>query len=53
MPGQVIIEKRNGYKEMLNKAALDKSKAIAAEGIVSWSAARDGKRISLPDTKRS
>ena len=39
MPGQVILEKRNGYKEMLNKAALDKSKEIAAEGIVSWSAA--------------
>ena len=39
MPGQVIIEKRNGYKEALNKAALDKSKEIAAEGIASWSAA--------------
>ena len=39
MPGQVIIEKHNGYKEMLNKAALDKSKEIAAEGIASWSAA--------------
>ena len=39
MPGQVILEKRNGYKEVLNKAAMDKSKEIAAEGIVSWSAA--------------
>ena len=39
MPGQVIIEKRNGYKEALNKAALDKSKEIAAERIASWSAA--------------
>ena len=39
MPGQVILEKHNGYKEVLNKAALDKSKEIAAEGIVSWSAA--------------
>ena len=39
LPGQVILEKRNGYKEMLNKATLDKSKEIAAEGIVSWSAA--------------
>ena len=39
LPGQVILEKRNGYKEMLNKAALDKSKEIAAEGIASWSAA--------------
>ena len=39
LPGQFIIEKRNGYKEVLNKAALDKSKEIAAEGIVSWSAA--------------
>lgn len=33
MPGQVILEKHNGYKEVLNKAALDKSKEIAAEGI--------------------
>ena len=39
LPGQVIIEKHNGYKEALNKAALDKSKEIAAEGIASWSAA--------------
>ena len=39
LPGQVILEKRNGYKEMLNKAALDKSKEIAAEGIVRWSTA--------------
>ena len=39
LPGQVILEKHNGYKEVLNKAALDKSKEIAAEGIVSWSAA--------------
>ena len=39
MPGQVILEKHNGYKEVLNKAALDKSKEIAAEGIASWSAA--------------
>ena len=39
LPGQVILEKHNGYKEMLNKAALDKSKEIAAEGIASWSAA--------------
>ena len=39
MPGQVILEKHNGYKEVLNKAAMDKSKEIAAEGIVSWSAA--------------
>lgn len=39
MPGQVILEKRNGYKEALKKAALDKSKEIAAEGIASWSAA--------------
>ena len=39
MPGQVILEKYNGYKEVLNKAALDKSKEIAAEGIASWSAA--------------
>ena len=38
MPGQVILEKHNRYKEALNKAALDKSKEIAAEGIVSWSA---------------
>ena len=39
MPGQVIIEKRNGYKEVLNKAALDKSKEIASEEIASWCAA--------------
>ena len=39
LPGQVILEKHNGYKEVLNKAALDKSKEIAAEGIASWSAA--------------
>ena len=40
LSNHVIREnKRNGYKEMLNKAALDKSKEIAAEGIVSWSAA--------------
>ena len=39
LPGQVILEKHNGYKEVLNKAAMDKSKEIAAEGIVSWSAA--------------
>ena len=39
LPGQVILEKHNGYKEMLNKAAMDKSKEIAAEGIASWSAA--------------
>ena len=39
LPGQVILEKRNGYKEALNKAALDKSKEIAAEEIASWSAA--------------
>ena len=39
MPGQVILEKHNGYKEVLNKAALDKSKEIAAEEIASWSAA--------------
>ncbi len=36
----VICEnKRNRYKEVLNKAALDKSKEIAAEEIASWSAA--------------
>ena len=28
MPGQVILEKHNRYKEALNKAALDKSKEI-------------------------
>ena len=39
LSGQVILEKHNGYKEALNKAALDKSKEIAAEGIASWSAA--------------
>jgi hypothetical protein len=40
LSNHVIREnKRNGYKEVLNKAALDKSKEIAAEGIVSWSAA--------------
>ena len=39
MPGQVIIEKHNRYKEVLNKAALDKSKEIAAEEIASWCAA--------------
>lgn len=39
LSGQVIIEKRNGYKEMLNKAALDKSKEIASEEIASWCAA--------------
>ena len=40
MPGQVILEKHNRYKEALNKAALDKSKEIAAEEIASWSAAK-------------
>lgn len=36
LSNHVIREnKRNGYKEALNKAALDKSKEIAAEGIVS------------------
>ena len=41
LSNHVIRENKcNGYKEMLNKAALDKSKEIAAEGIiVSWSAA--------------
>ena len=40
LSNHVICEnKRNRYKEVLNKAALDKSKEIAAEGIVSWSAA--------------
>ena len=39
LSGQGIIEKRNGYKEMLNKAALDKSKEIASEEIASWCAA--------------
>ena len=40
LSNHVIREnKRNGYKEVLNKAALDRSKEIAAEGIVSWSAA--------------
>ena len=39
LPGQVIIEKHNRYKEVLNKAALDKSKEIAAEEIASWCAA--------------
>ena len=40
LSNHVIRENKcNGYKEVLNKAALDKSKEIAAEGIVSWSAA--------------
>ena len=40
LSNHVICEnKRNRYKEALNKAALDKSKEIAAEGIASWSAA--------------
>ena len=40
LSNHVICEnKRNRYKEVLNKAALDKSKEIAAEGIASWSAA--------------
>ena len=40
LSNHVICEnKRNRYKEVLNKAAMDKSKEIAAEGIVSWSAA--------------
>ena len=34
MPGQVILEKHNGYKEVLNKAALDKSKEIAAAKMI-------------------
>lgn len=36
LPGQVILEKHNGYKEALKKESIG-----------------DGKRISLPDTKRS
>ena len=48
LPGQVILEKHNGYKEVLNKAALDKSKESKLER-----GELDGKRISLPDTKRS
>ena len=40
LSNHVIRENKcNGYKEVLNKAALDKSKEIAAEGIASWSAA--------------
>ena len=40
LSNHVICEnKRNRYKEALNKAALDKSKEIAAEEIASWSAA--------------
>ena len=40
LSNHVICEnKRNRYKEVLNKAALDKSKEIAAEEIASWSAA--------------
>ncbi len=41
LSNHVIREnKRNGYKEVLNKAAMNKSKEIATEGIVSWSAAK-------------
>ena len=40
LSNHVICEnKRNRYKEVLNKAALDKSKEIVAEEIASWSAA--------------
>ena len=36
LPGQVILEKRNRYKEVLNKAALDKSKEIASWSAANW-----------------
>jgi len=39
LPGQIIRGKNDRYKEALNKAAIDKSKEMAEEGIVSWSAA--------------
>ena len=40
LSNHVIRENKcNGYKEMLNKAALDKSKEIASEEIASWCAA--------------
>ena len=40
LSNHVICEnKRNRYKEVLNKAALDKSTEIVAEEIASWSAA--------------
>ena len=54
LSNHVICEnKRNRYKEVLNKAALDKSKEIVAEEIASWSAANWMESKSLPDTKRS
>ena len=54
LPGQVILEKHNGYKEVLNKAAMDKSKRNRGGRNSKLERGElDGKRISLPDTKRS